>query len=266
MDGEGMNVKIENIQDETGRFSISAYSGMGKRESQQDSAYCRADNKELYAVVCDGMGGLEDGGRASQTAIRVAEEAYLRRKGQEKDPSWMADVVLAADREVCLLKGPAGESVKAGSTLVSVWIREGKLYWCSVGDSRLYLFRGSEVVQATTDLNYFYLLDARRDRGEISQEKYRQEAVNGEALISFCGVGDVSVMDRNVEPLQLLPGDIILLCTDGLYRTIDEKWMQDIFTAAGSVEEASVFIPQIVEEHGTDVQDNFTYIMIQVKY
>lgn len=268
--GDGMNVIIKDLRNDNNTFAVAAFSGIGKRESQQDAAYCYISNEEIYAVVCDGMGGLADGGRASQTAISVAAETNQQRlqkgttTGQES-PDWLAEVVLEADRAIFMLKDRSGKSVKAGSTLVSVWIKNNLLYWCSVGDSRLYLFRDSEVVQATTDMNYFYLLNEQRESGAITENQYQQEAVNGEALISFCGLGDVSIIDRNVEPLSLLPGDVILLCTDGFYRTIDEKWMQDILAACDFIEDAAEFVPQIIEQHGTSMQDNYTFVLIQIK-
>ena len=270
MVGDSMNVIIKDLRNDNSIFAVASFSGIGRRESQQDSAYCFVSDEEIYAVVCDGMGGLADGDRASQTAISVAAEANQRRfqkgtaAGQES-PDWLAEVVLEADRAVSMLKDRGGKSVKAGSTLVSVWIKNNLLYWCSVGDSRLYLFRGSEAVQATTDLNYFYLLNEQRENGVITEDRYQQEAVNGEALISFCGLGNVSIIDRNVDPLSLLPGDIVLLCTDGLYRTIDEKWMQDILAACDSIEEATAYIPQIIDQHGASMQDNYTFILIQIK-
>lgn len=265
-----MNVKIYDQRNDNSRFAVAACSGIGKRVSQQDAAYCFLCDEEIYAVVCDGMGGLADGSRASQTAISVAAEANQRRlqKGSatgQESPDWLAEVVLEADRAVSMLKDRGGKSVKAGSTLVSVWIKNNLLYWCSVGDSRLYLFRGNEAVQATTDLNYFYLLDEQRENGDITEDRYRQESVNGEALISFCGLGDVSIIDRNTAPVNLLPGDIILLCTDGFYRTIDEKWMQDILSACDFIEDATEFVPQIIEQHGTSMQDNYTFVLIQIK-
>jgi protein phosphatase len=265
-----MNYIIQDSRSRN-RFDISICSGIGKREAQQDFAYCSASDDEIYAVVCDGMGGMKGGELASRRAAEVAANCFERHCNPQKNSSktghiedWMSDAILEADRQVYLLQDSAGGRLGAGSTLVSVWIREKQLYWSSVGDSRLYLFRGNEAVQATTDLNYFYILNERKSIGQISDSEYKRESSNGEALVSFCGLGNVDLIDRNTNPLLVEKGDIILLCSDGFYRTIDQQWMLDILDATDTMEEVSNYIHAIISEHGTDMQDNYTCILIKV--
>lgn len=252
-------------------YDIAMCSGIGKRESQQDFAYCCAGDDTVYAVVCDGMGGLNGGELASRTAVEIAAKAYhCRFQGTGnvistvQNSNWMADTILSADRAVYALKNDSGCRIGAGSTFVSVWLQGKWLFWSSVGDSRVYLFRGKEAVQATTDLNYYYILDHKRASNQITEEFYWKESASGEALISFCGMGEVSLIDRNTKALTLETGDVILLCSDGLYRTIDLEWMRDILAACSSMAEAAVYIQKIIAEFGPATQDNYTCILIKV--
>lgn len=265
------NILFDDLRHGNG-YDVAVCSGIGKRESQQDCAYCYAGDASVYAVVCDGMGGLGGGAQASRAAAQVAAECWKRRLGggmaagcANQGSNWMADAILEADRAVYAIRDASGRRMGAGSTFVSVWLQERRLFWSSVGDSRVYLFRGEEAVQATTDLNYYYILDQKRADGQLTEEDYQREAVAGESLISFCGLGDLTLVDRNTEALLLEPGDVVLLCSDGLYRTIDPDWMRDILTACDSMEEAAKYIPTIIEEYGSKTQDNYTGVLIQLK-
>ena len=247
------------------RFEVIACSGIGKRECQQDAAGWYEDDGAVYAVLCDGMGGLGGGELASATAIQEIQTQipnYI--VDVKQSASWMRKTVQEANQKVYALKNEAGEPMGCGSTMVAVLIQDDKLYWVSVGDSRAYIFRAQEAVQMTTDLNYFYLLKQRLQSGEISQENYDREADSGDALISFLGLEHLSLIDQNTEPLRVFPGDKVLLCSDGLYRTIDALWMRDILSACGELSQIPRFIHDIIDEHGDQQQDNYTCVLIQI--
>ena len=248
------------------RPEAAVCSGIGARESQQDSGYLYADDTDVYAVVCDGMGGLNGGERASAAAVCAAEQAWIRQQVQRQTGSaWMADAIVAADDAVFALRDERGAPLGAGSTFASVHIADRKLSWAAVGDSRVYLFHGAEFVQLTTDTNYFFVLEQQRRAGTISEARYQEELGQGEALTSFAGMGALGEIDRNLEPLPVEPGDVILLCSDGLYRTIEMDWMADILMICGDLEHACDTVCQIIAERGGAQQDNYTCILIRIQ-
>lgn len=258
------NIVIHDLRN-TSTLEIAYCSGIGQRENQQDCAFLYADDTAVYAVVCDGMGGLSGGAEASAAAVRSAEQSWNAYLAQpSSSPDWMADAVIAADFTVHELKDENGEPLNAGSTFLSACLQDNQMYWASIGDSRIYVFHGSEAVQVTTDLNYSYILSQRRLAGTISDAEYEREMAQGEALTSFAGIGGVELLDRNLEPLEIQVGDTILLCSDGLYRTIDAQWIQDILSICSTLEDACNAIHQIIEAHGTASQDNYTCILIRI--
>lgn len=246
------------------RDTVVMSSGIGKRDSQQDAAYCYVSDTDIYAVVCDGMGGLDAGEKASLIGIEEADRTIRRQlEDPADDPSWMAEGIIRADAAVFELTDDYGNRLGAGSTYASVYIHDGNLYWAGVGDSRIYLIHGAENVQLSTDLNYGFVLDQRLSDGEIGAEEYHKEIVQKEALVSFLGVGSIEMIDRNLEPLRLYDGDFILVCSDGLYRTIDIGWMSDILQCSANLEEVPALVDQIIAEADKSSQDNFTYIIIR---
>ena len=111
--------------------------------------------------------------------------------------------------------------------MVACIAEDNRLYWASVGDSRIYIIRGNEMRQVTRDHNYWLRLMEMVNAEKMTME----EAMNTrqkEALISFLGIGNVSLMDINTEPFEMKYGDVIMLCSDGITKTLPDKQIKKI--------------------------------------
>lgn len=248
------------------RYDLAIASGIGQRDSQQDAAYLAATDDDLVAVVCDGMGGIEGGQLASMTAVEAFVEYYQVYSQQcNADFSWMHSAAAAVDDIVYGLSDSSGKRIGAGTTLICAAVHDDSLYWLSVGDSRIYILRNDEIAQVTNDHNYFLRLNQQRAEGSISQEKYHQEARSGEALISFIGMGGLTLVDLTDEGFHLYPGDVVLLCTDGLYRTVKEDEIKTIVCESTTMREASDYLEQLIAHRELAYQDNYTFILIKMK-
>ena len=119
-------------------YTASAQSLLGGREEQQD-AYCLERRRgELLAAVCDGIGGLPDGAEASRSAVQALLTTF--HKNPQAAPSYLyRQAIDWMDRAV------AEQTAGGGSTIVSVCVRSGGLYWLSIGDSGLFLLRGGSL-------------------------------------------------------------------------------------------------------------------------
>lgn len=171
-------------------------------------------------AVCDGMGGHADGDVAATAAVRVI--AKLWRPEAPADPARaLRRFVLESHRR--LYERARGDQARPnmGTTLTACWVVGGVAAWAHVGDSRLYLFRDGELRQLTAD----------HTRNEFARRDGRAETPHGHALAqSFIfgsrGLGDDAAVrldsgrDAGTEPLR--PGDVLLLCTDGLWGTLDD--------------------------------------------
>lgn len=217
----------EIIHDDTVAMNNTAefamYQILGTRKNQQDSMDVCQKEDSILAVVCDGMGGLQGGEIASSMTVKTIVEDYMADESEDIT-SFLLNEVIKIDRIVSKLMDNEGSRLNAGTTLAAVIIREQKLYYVSVGDSRIYLLRGSEMALLTEDQNYGMTLKKSLREGKIDEEKYRQEEKYADALISYIGMDGLKVIGCNSDsPLTLLPGDKILLCSDGLYKSVPEE-------------------------------------------
>ena len=204
---------------------VGVSSVIGKRKSQQDAvAVSEADVKGCFynkwmAVLCDGMGGLRGGEKAS----RLCTERMMAYFGECDDvPEFYKRGIVAIDKEIAALTDDKGDILGAGSTMVSVVIDGNKLYWGSVGDSHIYIIRGNELVRVTREHNHLAQLLKLADKGKITIEQAYSDRQK-DALISYMGIGNVSLMDVTERPFILQHGDVVLLCSDGLYRSLAES-------------------------------------------
>ena len=208
---------------------VHAATSMGNRKYQQDAVYVSGGKKiaankktRVLAAVCDGMGGMADGGRASQTAISMLKDGFekIEKNPEVNIPMFFRSGIKAIDRKIHEFPKENGKG--SGTTMVAAITEENMLYWASVGDSRIYILRGNEIKLVTRDHNYYLKLMKMVENGQMSRqeaEKQRQK----EALISFLGIGNVSLMDVIDRPFEMKPGDMVLLCSDGVTKTLPKE-------------------------------------------
>lgn len=228
VESEMEDLKTVLLNENEANVTIGTSSVIGQRPQQQDAI--RTDTKDSYLetgkiilVLCDGMGGLTSGEKASALCSSIVYDAFHSEVEFPSIPVFYEAVIPLADAEVRKMKTEDGAPIKnAGTTLVSVVVEDGNLYWASVGDSRIYLIRNHEILCITKDHNLRMLLEEKVKRGVITQEEVENNPKK-EALISYIGMGGVSYVDMNNKPFPLLDGDYLVLCSDGLYRSVSEQ-------------------------------------------
>lgn len=244
------------------KISIDAMSELGTRENQQDSYLYRSEEGLTIAVVCDGMGGMSGGDIASRQTVQRFKEDVMARSSIENIPEFLEQEVKILDMQVHNLKDEDGRGIRAGTTIVSVIIRENQMYWLTVGDSEIFVIRGEEIVAVNRKHNYQLQLDEMLSYRKITGKVYEVECKRGVQLISYLGMGNASVWDINQKPLFLQEGDYICLCSDGVTNTIGREEMLKIIRQTSSVEEAvKVMQYRIRRKEGS--QDNATAILMK---
>lgn len=253
---------------ENSLYEFIAYTAIGDREEQQDSFGFKLKNDSLIAVVCDGMGGHNRGNDASILAVNELMNILERNKNSENVPGLFLEALKETDIKVASITDESGEPVRAGTTAIAVMIKGHDLYWCSVGDSRIYIIRGNEMIQATCDHTYKLILDSRLAGGEITQDEYEKNAVMGNVLVSFLGAGKLPLTDINQVPFKLTEGDMIILMSDGLYKYLSDDEMKNIIINFRELNDAVEALDAKVKRISRKKQserDNMTVIIIKIK-
>lgn len=233
---------------------------IGNREEQQDyfaysNIFDRDEQKKIgiAAVLADGMGGMENGRQASHIATDVFLSSYTN-----SDIKNINDrLIYSAHRANSAVKKLDG----AGSTLIAVIIKNWRLYWLSIGDSRIYLYRGNTLRRLNKEHNYEAVLSEMVLNGEISVEDAISNP-NRSALTSYLGIETLEEIDINVNEFPLRAGDSILLCSDGLYKALSDTELANIIAKADD-DVCDVIISQALAKRIPN-QDNITVMLMDI--
>jgi PPM family protein phosphatase len=192
-----------------------------QRQRNEDSHRIEAlpDGSRLL-VVCDGMGGHEAGDVASAVACQRMAESIAASTSREP-PRALYQAITEAHRavnEAALARGTVG----MGTTLVAAWVLGERCYVGWVGDSRLYHFRDGVALDKTVDHTRVQQM---LQRGILTPEQARQHP-EAHVLVQALGVSPDAQHGLKPEvwnePLELRRGDVLLLCSDGLYDFIED--------------------------------------------
>lgn len=242
-------------------ISLGKIHDIGRRDYQQDSFGQTAvlRNTGILAVLADGMGGLSGGERVSQKIVMEALTFGSTLQANQV-PTALPGMVSGINRAVNQMLGPKG-LYTSGSTVVSALITGNALRWISVGDSRIYLYRDGQISQLSRDHDLLQdwmpdILEGKRSMAEALRDP------NGRKLTSFIGMGELRHVDYNRTPILLLPGDRVLLMSDGVYGTVSDAEMAAILRDCGSVQLAASHIGQRIMGAALPYQDNYTLIVL----
>lgn len=228
------------------------------RQKNQDQASVAVNKKnQLLAVVCDGMGGHKSGEIASRLVMDhimgcfKSNPAFLN-EGEVK--LWILETIMQSNTIVKKMAHGNKEHEGMGTTVVLAIVMENTLYVSHVGDSRAYLCDEKEIVQVTKDHT---LVNALIDQGAITKEEAKNHSQKN-VLLQAVGASD-----------EVLPSfysadftnKTLLLCSDGLYNTVEETKIFDILNEKMSVNQKVAKLIDHANSQGG--QDNIAVSLIE---
>ena len=239
------------------RFSVYQVSRKGGREKNEDRmGYCYTRDAGLFALA-DGMGGHPEGEVASQLALQTLAALFQRdAKPTLPDPiRFLHDAILAGHQQ--LLRYATQKSLvdTPRTTIVACVVQGNAAYWAHCGDSRLYMLRGEKLVARTRDHSYSELQQT------MSQVVPMGEKFNRNVLFTCLGSPGKPVIDT-VGPLLMQTGDRLLLCSDGLWGTVEDAVIADQL-ARHPISDA---VPELVEQalrNGGPKSDNVSALAME---
>ncbi|WP_085316276.1 PP2C family protein-serine/threonine phosphatase [Derxia lacustris] len=208
------------------RFSIYQESKRGGRKVNQDRmGYCYTRDT-LLLVVCDGMGGHLNGEIAAQIAVQTIGALFQRdARPMLKDPrQFLEDAMLTAHIEIHRYRAGRGLPESPRTTAVACIVQRGVAYWAHAGDSRLYHIRDGLIQQVTRDHSQ---LEAMIQDGLLDQRD-RADYPERNRLFNCLGAPAMPLVEL-ADPVKLVPGDHLLLCSDGLWGAVPDTIIASAF-------------------------------------
>lgn len=206
--------------------------GMVRSSNQDAELYGIFDNGDVWAVVCDGMGGANGGSVASNTAVdEIADklrESYESGMSGNAVRDMIGKAIQAANIKV-YIEAQENLSLRGmGTTVVVVIVSGNTAYIAHAGDSRAYLVTGDAIRQLTTDHS---VVQAMVDRGELTADEARHHPRKN--LITRA-LGVKPRLDIDYCECPFAEGDIILMCSDGLSNYVEESEIYNILRSNDS--------------------------------
>jgi len=232
-------------------IELANLTDIGCHRSENEDYYCYFEpendddfqRKGRLAVVADGMGGHQGGKVASTLAVETVRDAYLNHPAGDPSESLRAAFqhAHAAIRELAL-RSPELQGM--GTTCTAAALLDGQLSYGHIGDSRLYLIRGYRISQLTQDHSQV----ARMVQDGLITPEEASVHPQRNVLTSAMGA-ESAISDFSDAPLPLQPGDILLICTDGLHGLVSDQELLAV-AATESPAEACKHLVQMANARG----------------
>lgn len=246
----------------------SAVSDIGRVRKTNEDAFV-ADLGVALFCVADGMGGHDAGEVASALAIESIT-AFIRRSARDPDFTWpygidrelsydanrLRTAVQLANRRIFRAAERNHDYTGMGTTTVSALVSGERMSVAHVGDSRLYLIRDGAIHRLTDDDSWAATIlaqDPRLKATDIARHPMRNVLTN---VLGARDQVEVHMSEHNLEP-----GDIVLLCSDGLHGVLEDDTLAAIASSEPDVDQATRRLVEAAIAGGS--RDNVTALVVR---
>ncbi|NVO56399.1 serine/threonine-protein phosphatase [Rhodobacteraceae bacterium B1Z28] len=255
----------------TPTYDLALILNQGQRETQEDAIAARMFDavNAGYVVIADGMGGHEAGEVASELVIsgwRDALDAEL--DGDSLTESAVVDALplaaMQANAAIADHSEQQGDGFNMGSTLLGVLFLGQRVFWISIGDSPLYLFRDGELAQINEDHSMAPVIDAQVAQGILSEADAKTHPDRNQLTSVIMGAA-IPKVDCPEDPLTLAPTDILILGSDGLQYLSDAEIQAVLREQKQALaQEIADALSQAVQVKGDPDQDNLSIAVVKL--
>ena len=242
---------------------------VGRRRKLNEDNFLVNTDTNLYAV-CDGMGGHNAGEVASKMAIETLEAFIRKSAGEEKDITWpygleahlsfeanrLKTAIKLANKKVFKAADNREDYTGMGTTLVAALVSGKVVTIGSAGDSRCYLIRPGELKQLTRDDSW---VSAAWAEGILSHDEIDRHPLRN---VITKAVGAKDSIELDVVEHRFAPGDVALLCSDGLHAMLNDAEIQRVLAPLpATLEQAAGLLIDAANEAGG--KDNVSVVLLR---
>jgi len=211
------------------QIEYAKVSALGDRSDNQDRAAIVVAEDAALMLVFDGMGGHSDGAKAAETGLKIVQDTFMDSTLPVFDPQgFLYSALSHAHDEVVKIGMDLAVDFRPRATCAICLIQEGGSYWGHIGDSRIYQMRDGELVSRSRDHSHVEVLI---QEGAITEEEALDHPMRN--FVECCIGGDAPVPDMSITAKRpLIPGDVLLACSDGLWSGLNDTDMAALATQA----------------------------------
>lgn len=227
----------------------------GLRQSNQDYCYTPNEGTKPIVIVADGMGGHLAGNVASLLAVESICEYIETCDSSMRKPMMLQHAITYANHRIFDIASRDDDCMGMGTTVVLAYIDIDKYVYANVGDSRMYHFDGTQLRQMTRDHSFVEELVS---AGAITRQ---QASEHPHRNILTRAVGTSQYVKADTGTSSWKKGDILMLCSDGLYGSMTNEEMKQILFGSRDLLEACDALTEIALQNGS--RDNITVILVK---
>ena len=245
-------------------FRLSAATGIhrGDRQYQQDQVQVISHPREkgcVMGIVADGMGGKSGGRKAADQVVLTARQLFERFDAGEEDTQDMLLQLVSEAHLMIKLTALSAEEEPHSTIAAFVVNPDRSCNWIHTGDSRIYLFRGANMIKRTLDHSFVQRLV---NEGQITEA---EAAVHPQSnLLTGC-LGTVSEPEPTVEHFEALQiGDTLMCCSDGLWHYFTDREIGTVLHSLPPREAAELLLTK-AQQRGRGAGDNLSVAIVRIE-
>jgi protein phosphatase len=235
-------------------YAAAAVTDRGCKRPSNEDAFGYSVEHGVY-VVCDGMGGAAAGEVASALAVdEIMKQLTARRPANPVPPD--AESAVAAANEAIFTRAQRSNKLSGmGTTMVALLASERQAWMVNVGDSRGYRLRNGQLEQITVDHSLVeeQVRLGRMDRAEALRSPLRNVITRA--------LGTQSLVTPDIFELEAEPGDLFLLCSDGLTRELSDALIESLLRVGAPLDELCSRLVAAANQAGG--HDNITCLLVR---
>jgi PPM family protein phosphatase len=239
-------------------YSAAAVTDRGRKRPSNEDAFGYSVDAGVY-VVCDGMGGAAAGEVASTIAVDEILRLLTRRSesGQTSLPA-AAEKAVSAANEAIFTRAQRNQRLSGmGTTLVVLATDDRRVWVLNIGDSRCYRLRNGQLQQLTQDHS---LVEEQVRMGRMTHHEALRSPLRN---VITRALGTQCQVTPDVFELQAEPGDLFLLCSDGLTRELSDLTIQALLARSLPLETLSLRLVEAAKKAGG--HDNITCLLVRAQ-
>lgn len=232
---------------------------IGTREKQDDSFAVSIREYGIMALVADGIGGYINGKLASSITAETFMDEFEKRDVTDNLTYYFQKSAMLSNERI---RDEFGET-KGGTTVVSVVLKDDKLFWSSVGDSNIAVFRGGRLIMVNRKENVRNWMEDQYHAGAIAREEALSNNMDTR-LVNYLGYDGFKKADESDRPIFLKKGDKVLIYSDGV-EVLGQIELEKLLSKRTHPQNIADEVILQVEKHKKKNKDNATIVILTIK-